>query len=420
MSSTALFRTEADVARRGIEQSGAIFVETSLGKISLQISADWPRLRTDWEELQRIAPCSAAQTYDWAHAYARHVVGPEGRDAVIARGHGADGALLFLWPFEVGTTGGIRVLSWLGHDHANYNMGLFAPAAEELSAADLRALLNAIGRETGAAVAILTAQPDSWDGVPNPFAQLPHQPSPNSGYVVKLGDFDALFNGRFSKRSRSTLRRKERKLLETVPVSYGWADAPHERIELLDTFFAQKALQFAAMGVKEVFDAHARAFYREVALLDEDNPSRLHLGYIRAGDVMAATFSGTVFKGRAAVSLSSLVDDAELQRYSPGALLLQHQIKEACEKGLTLFDMGAGEARHKIEWCEITLPLFDSFIALTARGHFLTGPLALTARAKRTIKTNSYLWPLVRRLRRSLLSRNEAKTSERSDASEES
>jgi CelD/BcsL family acetyltransferase involved in cellulose biosynthesis len=120
------------------------------------------------------------------------------------------------------------------------------------------------------------------------------------------------------------------------------------------------------------------------------------------------------------VSLSSLVDDAELQRYSPGALLLQHQIKEACAHGLTLFDMGAGEARHKVEWCEITQPLFDSFIALTARGRFLTGPLALTARAKRTIKTNSYLWPLVQRLRRSLLSRNEAKTSERSDASEES
>ena len=418
MSTTALFRTDADIARPGFEQSGPIFVETSLGKVSLQLSADWPGLRLEWEELQRIAPCSAAQTYDWAHAYARHVLVPEGRDAVIARGHAADGALLFLWPFEVGTTGGIRVLSWLGHAHANYNMGLFAPAAQGLSAADLRALLTAIGRETGAAAAILTAQPDSWDGVPNPLAQLPHQPSPNSGYVVKLGDFETLFNSRFSKRSRSTLRRKERKLLETVPVSYGWAKTSKERIELLDTFFAQKALQFAAMGVKDVFDAHARAFYREVALLDEDNPSRLRLGYIKTGDVTAAAFNGTIFKGRAAVSLSSLVDDAELQRHSPGTLLLQHQIKEACENGLALFDMGAGEARHKIEWCEITEPLFDSFIALTARGHVLTAPLALAARAKRTIKTHPYLWPLVQRLRRNLLSRAQSKTSERGDAAE--
>ena len=415
MSSTALFRTEADVAGRGFAQAGAIFVDTSLGKIAFQLGADWPKLQTDWEELQGIAPCSAAQTYDWAHAYARHVVGPEGRDAVIARGHGPDGTLLFLWPFEVGTTGGIRALSWLGHDHANYNIGLFAPAAEGLSAADLRALLNAIGRETGAAAAILTAQPDSWDGVPNPFAQLPHQPSPNSGYAVKLRDFDALFNSRFSKRSRSTLKRKERRLLETVPATYGWAETPKERIELLDIFFAQKALQFAAMGVKDVFDTHARAFYREVALLDDDNPSRLRLGYIKAGDVTAATFCGTVFKGRAAVSLSSLVDDAELQRHSPGALLLHHQIKEACANGLTVFDMGAGEARHKVEWCEITQPLFDSFIALTARGHLLTGPLALVARGKRKIKTNSYLWPLVQRLRRKVLSR-ETKPSERSDA----
>ena len=169
------------------------------------------------------------------------------------------------------------------------------------------------------------------------------------------------------------------------------------------------------MGVKDVFDAHARAFYREVALLDEVNPSRLRLGYIKAGDVTAATFCGTVFKGRAAVSLSSLVDDAELQRHSPGALLLHHQIKEACANGLTVFDVGAGEARHKVEWCEITQPLFDSFIALTAHGHLLTGPLALVARGKRTIKTKLISGRWVQRLRRSLLSR-ETKPSERSDA----
>ena len=59
---------------------------------------------------------------------------------------------------------------------------------------------------------------------------------------MKFGDFDALFNGRFSKRSRSTLKRKERKLLETVPTTYGRAETPNDRIELLDTFYAQKAL----------------------------------------------------------------------------------------------------------------------------------------------------------------------------------
>ena len=47
------------------------------------------------------------------------------------------------------------------------------------------------------------------------------------------------------------------------------------------------------MGVRDIFDAHARAFYRELALLEGDNPSRLRLGYIRLDDEVLATFSGT-------------------------------------------------------------------------------------------------------------------------------
>lgn len=423
MSSTALFRTESESARRGLERCGPIFVDTSLGKISLQLTDDWARIQGPWEALQVVAACSAAQTYDWARAIARHVLGPEGRDAVIAVGYGTDGRTLLLWPFEMAKTAGMSVLSLLGHDHANYNMGLFAPeAAEALTADDISRLLTAVGQQCGAAAAVLSAQPEAWDGVPNPFAQLAHQFAPNTGYAVRLGDFDTLFKERFSKRSRSTLNRKERKFLEVQPLAYGWADTTEERLALMDAFFAQKARQFAEMGVKDVFDVHARAFYRELALLDDDNPSRLHLGFLKAGDEIVATFSGTVFHNRVAVSLSSLAE-GEVQRYSPGGLLLRHQIKEFCDKGLALYDMGVGEARHKTEWCEITQPLFDSFIALQPRGLILTQALAVMARAKRRIKTHRYLWPLVQRWRRTLLARKADGAGSRSapgrDAAEE-
>ena len=405
MSSTALFRTEAETAKRGLEQCGPIFVDTTLGKISLHLTDDWANLQAPWEALHEVAACSAAQTYDWARGIARHVLGPEGREAVIAVGYGTDGAPLLLWPFEMAKTAGMPVLSWLGHDHANYNMGLFAPdAAERFNADDISRLLGAVGREAGASAAVLTAQPEAWDGIPNPFAKLPHQVAPNSGSAVKLGDFDTLFKERFSKRSRSTLNRKERKLLELQPLAYGWAETTDERLALMDVFFAQKTRQFAEMGVKNVFDVHARAFYREVALLEGDNPSRLHLGFLKAGDDIAATFSGTVCHNRMAVSLSSLAE-GEVQRYSPGGLLLRQQIEEFCEKGLALYDMGVGEARHKTEWCEITQPLFDSFIALKPQGLILTQALAVMARGKRVIKTNRHLWPLVQRWRRTLLAR---------------
>ena len=405
MSSTALFRTEAEIARRLIESNGPIAVTTSLGRVSLRITGDLASVEEDWKRLQAIAPCTGPQTFDWASAWARHCLEPQGREPVIAVGHAADGALLFLWPFETANVGSLPVIKWLGVEHANYNMGLFAPgAASKFTAGDLSALLAEVGRKTGAVAAILTAQPFEWDGVRNPFAKLPHQAAPSSGYAVRLGDFAKLYATRFSKRSRGTLERKARKLAESGAIVYGWAEGDEEALALLELFFAQKSRQLAAMGVKDIFDAHARAFYREIARLKGDNPSRLRIGYLRIGDKVLATFSGTLCHNRLGVALSSLAED-ERQRQSPGALLLKHQIEEASAKGIAFYDIGVGAARHKDEWCDVVQPLFDSFLALGPQGYLVTLPLAAAARLKRGVKSSRTVWPLAVQLRRRLFGR---------------
>jgi len=405
MTSTALLRPDTEIAQRMIAQDGPISVQTSLGTISLRMTRDLQGLKGLWEAMQAAAPCTAAQTYDWAQAWTKTVLGPAGREPAVAVGYGADGAALFLWPFEIGTAFGLRVMKWLGQDHANYNMGLFLPAAAEgLSAKDISRLLREVASQAGAAAAILDAQPVTWDGVANPLAKLSHQQSPNSGYAIRLSDFTALYESRFSKRSRTTLERKERRLHEFGTLHYGWAETRDEKLALLETFFAQKSRQFAAMGIKNVFDVHVRAFYREIALLDGDNPSRLRLGYLKLDDKVLATFSGAVCHKRMGVVLSSLAE-GDTQRQSPGALLMRHQIAEAADAGLAYFDLGVGKARHKDEWCDVVQALFDSFIAFKPQGLLLTLPLSAMARLKRVIKSNSRLWSAAQEMRTRLLGR---------------
>jgi CelD/BcsL family acetyltransferase involved in cellulose biosynthesis len=275
--------------------------------------------------LQAAAPCSSAQTYDWAKASARHLLGPEGREPVIAVACADDGRPLFLWPFEMAPAAGMKVLCWLGQDHA-----------------------------------------------------------------ITLGDFAALYEKRLS--SRHALERNARKLAEAGPLEFGWAETRDQKLALLDTLFAQKSRQFAAMGVKDIFDAHARAFYGEVALLEGDNPSRVRLGYLKLGDTVLATFSGTICHRRLSAVLSSLAK-GETQKQSPGALLLRHQIEEASRQGLAFYDIGVGAARHKDQWADQVQPLFDNFIAFKPHAHLLTLPLAASARLKRAIKSNRHLWP---------------------------
>ncbi|MEZ5873706.1 MAG: GNAT family N-acetyltransferase [Hyphomicrobiales bacterium] len=361
---------------------------TTLGDVSLHMTGDLPSLKGLWQTMQAAVPCTAAQTYDWAHAWTRHMLGADGREPAIVIGYGPDGTPLFLWPFETASEFGIRVLKWLGQDHANYNMGLFtSQAARALTGSDLSRLLREAGRQAGVAAAIFDAQPLTWDGIANPFAKISHQRAPNSGYAVRLGDFATLYADQFSKRSRHTLERKERRLREMGAVKFGWAETQDEKLTLIDTFFAQKARQLAAMGVKNIFDERARAFYRDLALLDDDNPSRLRLGYVMLDGAVLATFNGTVCHDRLGLALSSLAE-GDVQRQSPGALLLRHQIEEASNQGLAFYDLGVGQARHKDEWCNVVQELFDSFIAFKPQVLLVTLPLAASARAKRLIKSN--------------------------------
>lgn len=405
MSSTALFRTEAEIDIGRSDWGGPITVDTSLGTIQLRISGDLQPLEAVWEELQAVSPCTGAQTFEWAQAWNRHVLGPEGREPVIAVGTAADGQVLFLWPFEMRRRAGMRVLKWLSQDDANYNLGLFAPGiAAALSGEDVSRLLLLVARHSGAVAAVLEAQPVTFDGIANPFAKLPHQPAPSNGYAVRLGDFTALYEQRFSKRSRNTINRKERRLAEAGRLAYGWAEARDERLRLIDIFFAQKARQFAAQGVRDIFDAHARAFYRELALLEGDNPSRLRLGYVTLDDKVLAIFSGTLGHNRLLIVLCSLVE-GDHQRQSPGALLIRHQVEEACAQGLALYDFGAGSGAHKEQWSDVTEVLFDSFIAFKPYALALTLPLAARSYLKRAIKTNRQVWPVAQKLRARLFGR---------------
>ena len=44
----------------------------------------------------------------------------------------------------------MKLLEWLGQEHANYHLGLFAPEGAALTADDLYRLLGAVAHDTGA------------------------------------------------------------------------------------------------------------------------------------------------------------------------------------------------------------------------------------------------------------------------------
>lgn len=380
-------------------------LETSAGPIRLTVFRDFKAVEDEWNALQARGLCVPAQSYEHAEAWFRLVSRPAGGEAAIVCGRTEGGGLQFIWPFEAARTNGIRCLRWIGWEHANYAMGLHTlDFVRKVSRNDVKRLLSEAANLVGdISAALFDKQPLEWDGAPNPMALLPHRPSANMGHSVLLEtDFDMLYRNRFSGKSRNTLRRKERRLRDEGLVEIGWAQSAAERSTLLDKFFMQKARQFAEQGIGDSFaDPRYRNFYHEMAAMPSGQDGTLEIGYLSVAGKVAAISCGVFFKDKFTTLLTS-IDEGPVRRNSPGTLLLHFQIEDVCRRGLNFFDMGAGDARHKDEWCDVHTPLFETSIAFDERGYLLTLPRIVKTGTKRFIKTRPMLWSLAQTVRRGL------------------
>ena len=384
-------------------------IQTSAGLLRLTVIRDFKSIESQWRTLQEHGVCAQAQTYARSEAWFRLVSEPSGAELAIVCGHAESGDLQFIWPFEVTDICGIRCLHWIGAGQSNYNMGGFdRNFALSVTPEDMRALLNHAAGLIGANAARFDNQPVERDGVRNPMMLLPNRPSANDGHAILLDqDFDTLYRNRFGGKSRNTLRRKDRRLREDWDVTIGWAQTADERRSLLEEFFRQKARQFAEQGIANVFsDGPSRAFYHELASWPTGQQGTLEIAYLKTDDQYAAISCGIFFKDRFTTLLTS-IHDGPMRKFSPGAVLLHRQIEDCCRKGLNFFDMGAGDARHKNEWCDVSTPLIQSSIAFDERGYVLTAPAALMTAAKRFIKTRPALWALAQGARRRLYGTSE-------------
>ena len=370
-------------------------LKTSVGRIRLTVFRDFRSIENQWCALQERGICAQAQTYAQAEAWFRLVSMADGAEPAIVCGHAESGELQFVWPFEVRDIRRTRCLSWIGAEHASYNMGCYSLSfARGVTSEDMRALINHTAQLVDVSAVRFDNQPFERNGVSNPMALLPHQPSANEGHVILLDqDFDTLYRNRFGGKSRNESRRKERRLRQEWDVQVGWAETPAERRTLLDELFRQNCAQIAC--------ASQRAFYHELASTRTDLPGRLEIAYVKTDDQYAAISCGIRFKDRITTLLTS-THDGPTRKYSPGSILLRRQIEHACRKGLNFFDMGAGDVRRKSAWCDVDTPLFRSVMAFDQSGYAVTAQGALIGKTKRFIETRPAMVSFIRNMSRKM------------------
>ncbi len=383
-------RTDAPVARAP---------GTAKSWYSLSVVEDIAALAEDWRALEDRALMTPYQAYGWVRPFAETVGAAERmafRHAVL---RDAGGAALAILPLVITRRSGIRFAEFIGGKHANYHMGIYDPAfAASLDAAGARLMLAEIGAAIGGLDAfIFVNQPTQWQGVPNPLAQLAGGPSPSGAYKLSLvpGDGEGSLRRSMSSHAHKKLKNKRNRFVTYGPSEIVRARTPAEIARVIDAFLRQKAARFAMMGIADPFAPPAvRRFLERGAQAEGDRPPVLELYSLDVAGQSVATYVGAVQAGRFSGMATSFAMDSEVAKSSPGEILLVDLIRLKSREGITVFDLGVGEARYKTTICDERDDLVDSFLPLTARGH----AFALFSRAKREAKRRIKASPVALKL----------------------
>ncbi len=359
-----------------------------------------------WKSFEGNALCTPFQHYHWLESWYREIGRHKGVTPCLFHGTDADGSTLFILPLAYWSHPGtrIRILGWLGDEHSNYKMGLFRRDwLKTLTAQGASEIMNeAIGFLPQIDLISLCAGPGVWEGISNPFTKKAALPSASHAHAITLEkDFEALYAARRSAATIKKARKRERSFNRHHPLETGLAASPDEIRKILDEMFRQKEFRLAEMGVHNFFaDKGVKEFFIENALSENDKRTRrFHLFYLKAGGEVAATWMGISHRGRMCGMMNTMSSKPELRKHSPGEVLLRYAIKYCCENGFHTFDLAVGESRYKAEWCDQNLPLYETIIPVTLKGHLHERAARLRLKAKRLIKQSRLLWPLCQRLR---------------------
>ncbi len=394
MTMAAAFDSRPASSQAGTGATGVAWVE---------IIRDMAQAEPIWRGFENSNPLATAfQRFDLLNAWQSHVGGSDGAAALVAIAYGADGTPLLLLPFATQHESGATVARFMGGKHTTFNMGLwqrdFAAAATKR---DLDAVWAAIGA-AGVDVLALTQQPRLWQGVANPVTLYPAQPSPNGCPLLKLAASgkpeDNISNG-----FRRRLRGKERKLQALPGFRYYLAQTDAEITRLLDAFFVIKPQRMAAQNLPDVFaEPGVREFVTDACLAKNPDGGRvIAIHALECDEEMIAIFAGVADGSRFSMMFNTYTL-SESAKHSPGLILLRDIIDGYAAQHYSGFDLGIGSDEYKRQFCKDDEAIFDSFIALSARGRFAALGLSSLNRAKRIVKQNPALMQMAQRLRAAL------------------
>jgi CelD/BcsL family acetyltransferase involved in cellulose biosynthesis len=375
------------------------------GRIAeVNIVTDFGSAEHAWRALEMSGQLfTAYQRFDFLQCWHRDVGTRDDATPLIVIAYDTERRPLLLLPLTLTQTHGFGVASFMGGKHTTFNMALwnrdFAAMARR---ADLETVIGKLRQHGALDVLALSQQPLRWSDVTNPLASLAHQPSINDCPVLNM-DTGAAPQALISNSLRRRLKAKERKLTRLAGYRHYVATEDADIARLLDWFFRVKPARMAQQRLPDVFaETGVADFIRNACLARRPDGGRLiDIHALECDEEIIALYAGVADGYRFSMMFNSYTL-SDHSRYSPGLLLIRNIVDHYAARGYRALDLGVGSDSYKQLFCKREEMIFDSFIALGARGRIAALAMSLAARGKHLVKHNRALLWLADGLRKAL------------------
>jgi CelD/BcsL family acetyltransferase involved in cellulose biosynthesis len=367
---------------------------------SVDIVHDLAAAETVWRSLESSNHSATPfQRFGFLAAWQREVGERAGLSPFLVIARDGDGRPLGLLPLALQTALGVRCASFMGGKHATFNMGLwqreFAATATEH---DLRALMAMLAARDEVDVLALRWQPTCWRDLQNPLTLLPHEPSTVHCLVRTIEPGATAVS--LTSKSLRRLQGKERKLQQLDGYRYHIASTDADITRLLDWFFRVKPQRLAKQKLPNRFaEPGVEQFIRAACMTKLAGGGHvIEIHALECDEEVIALCAGVADGHRFSVMFNTYTMSRKA-KFSPTLILVRNVIDHFAGQNYRTFDFGIGSYAYKRLFCKDDEPIFDSLIALNARGRLAAGAMSAVNGAKRLVKRNPALLALAQSLR---------------------
>jgi CelD/BcsL family acetyltransferase involved in cellulose biosynthesis len=371
----------------------------------LEVVRDLAEIEGEWRRFETTAEGHIFQRLAFVRAWLASIGAGRAVEPLILVGRDNHEGLICILPFAVGRRRGLRVVEWIGGEHADYHGGLYAPAflatlVEKNTARRFTAVIAKV-LAADADLVHFRRQPATIGGLPNPFARYRALAHADRSHQTGLGaDWEAYYRGKRDANSRRHDQSGIENLEAIGPVRFIDAVTPPEIERVMASLFADKERDLDRRGAPTFFaDAAVRRLYLELARLPYPR-GYAHVCALEVGGKIVASTLGLVCGNRYYDVMHAVCQASPAARFSPGRHLMHHVMQWCIARRIGVFGFAVGNEDVNAQWCEESLDLCASVAALSMRAIPAATALRATLLARRLVKGNTRLRALAERLRR--------------------